>query len=290
MKKVLAILMVFCLCILSSCTEEVEETTATESEVAETIVTESTEAEKKETKASKEADKDVDGELMLAVAGSLETVFNNELIPMFNERYPGIKVTATFDSAGRLQAQIEEGAYADIFFSAAPKQMNDLNEKGFMDSDSIVNLLENKVVLVVPEGKTEGYEKFEDIAKAERIAMGDPEVTPLGQYAKKALENLELWEEVYPKISMGNNIAQVLGWVTEGSADIAVVFETDATRMVDKVDLVAEMPEGISDKAIYPVGIVKDCKNTEEAKFFMEFLCSDEAKQVFIDSGFTMVK
>lgn len=100
---------------------------------------------------------------------------DGELIPMFTAQNSNITVNATYDSSGKLQTQIEEGAEIDVFMSAAMKQMNALNEKGLIAENSIVELLENKIVLIVPEGSDKGISVFEDIVKAETIAIGDPE-------------------------------------------------------------------------------------------------------------------
>ena len=157
------------------------------------------------------------GTVTIAAAASLEKVFEEQLIPMFNEMYPDVKVEGTYDSSGKLQTQIEEGADVDIFFSAATKQMDALKDEGMMDDESIVDMLENKIVLIVPHGE-EGYSKFEDIVNAQSVAIGDPESVPAGQYGKEALANLDLWDQVEGKLSLGTNVTEVLNWVAASSA------------------------------------------------------------------------
>ena len=163
-------------------------TTAAETEATEAEAPESTEAET-------EAEAAADGEqqeILVAAAASLQYVMEDALQPAFEEANPDIKLAFTFDSSGKLQTQIEEGADVDVFFSAATKQMNALDEEGLMDSDTIVELLENKIALIVPAGSETGITGFEDITKAERIALGDPESVPVGQYSKEAFESLEM--------------------------------------------------------------------------------------------------
>lgn len=232
----------------------------------------------------------MEGKITLAAAASLEKSFVDKIIPMFNEKYPDIEVVGTYDSSGKLKTQIEEGAEVDVFFSAATKQMDALNEAGLMNSDSIVKLLENKIVFIVPKESTEEFSAFEDIAKADTIAIGDPESVPAGQYAKEALTNLGLWEEVEKKASLGTNVTEVLNWVAQSSASAGIVYATDAAKMVDEVKVIAQVPADSVKPAIYPVGITKESKNLELSEVFVEFLKSEEIKEVFTAAGFTIVE
>ena len=227
--------------------------------------------------------------ITVAAAASLKNCIDGEVIPMFKEKNPGINILATYDSSGKLQTQIEEGASIDVFMSAAMKQMDALNEKGLIEENSIVQLLENKIVLIVPENSTKGITAFEDILKADKIAVGDPASVPAGQYAKEALTNLKIWEEVSEKASLGTNVTEVLNWVAEGSADAGIVYSTDAASN-KKVKVAAEAPEGTVSKVIYPAGIVKATKEMDASKKFIEFLKTDEAKKVFESYGFTGIK
>lgn len=246
-----------------------DETTAAESSVAATEVAEET-------------------EILVAAAASLKNAYEEELIPMFEEQYPGVTVKGTYDSSGKLQTQIEEGLEADVFMSAAKKQMKALDEEGMIDSDSIVDLLENKIVLIVPTGSDKGIQSFEDIVKADSIALGDPASVPAGQYSEEALTNLGLWDQIQDKTSFGTNVTEVLNQVAAGSADAGIVYATDAASMADQVEVVAEAPEGsLKTKVIYPVAVVKDSANAEVAVNFVEFLTSDEVMKVFEAYGFS---
>ena len=277
MKKIISIVLVLGLIFsLAACSKPAEKETPNEPEKSAEPVNE-------------EKAEEPEGTIMFAAAASLKNCMDEELIPMFKKQNSKITVNATYDSSGKLQTQIEEGAGIDVFMSAAMKQMNALNEKGMIAENSIVKLLENKIVLIVPEGSDKGIEKFEDIIKAETIAVGDPESVPVGQYAKESLENLGLWEQVLPLASLGTNVTEVLNWVAEGSADVGIVYATDAASK-NNVTVVAEAPEGSVSKVIYPVGIVKDTKNEDAAKLFIEFLQSDEAAKVFEKYGFTVNK
>lgn len=221
----------------------------------------------------------------IAAAASLETCLRDELIPLFEKQNPGITIEGTYDSSGKLQTQIEEGAGIDVFFSAATKQMDALNDEGMIQDGSVRNLLENKIVFIVPTGDEGNYSSFEDIAKAENAALGDTDSVPVGQYSKEALTNLGLWDEVLAKASLGTNVTEVLNWVAEGSAKAGIVYATDAAQ-TDKVTIVAEAPEGSVKKAIYPAGIIKDCENPDGAQKFIDFLASSEAMDIFVKNGF----
>lgn len=233
--------------------------------------------------------KNEDQTIMVAAAASLENCMTKELIPLFEKNNPGIKISGTYDSSGKLQTQIEEGAEVDVFFSAASKQMNALKEKGLMEDSTIVDLLENKIVLIAPTANVSNYKEFGDITKASMLAIGDPESVPAGQYAKEAMETLGLWDEMQGRMSLGTNVTEVLNWVAEGSADLGIVYATDAAQ-TDKVAIVTEAPEGSSKKVIYPAGMVKASKKQDAAKAFLTFLQSEEALKILENNGFTPMK
>lgn len=224
--------------------------------------------------------------LTLAAAASLKNCMDQDLIPLFEKHYPDIHIQTTYDSSGKLQSQIEEGAPIDLFISAAMKQMNALNTQGLILEDSLLELLENKVVLIVPETSTKALTAFEDLLTVDAIAIGDPESVPAGQYAKEALTNLGLWDKLSSHFSLGTNVTEVLNWTAEGSADAGIVYATDAASN-GRVKVVCEAPEGSVSRVIYPVGIVKTTPNEEASKTFLAFLQTEEALQIFEAYGFT---
>lgn len=265
---------------LAGCDRSAKETTAATT-AAETTAEETT--AKETTAASGE-----ETEILVAAAASLKNAYEDKLIPMFEEANPGVTVKGTYDSSGKLQTQIEEGLDADVFMSAAKKQMIALDEEGMIVSDTITDLLENKIVLIVPTGNEKKLEKFEDIEKADSIALGDPASVPAGQYSEEALTNLGIWDKIQDKVSFGTNVTEVLNQVAAASADAGIVYATDAASMADKVEVVAEAPEGsLSKKVIYPVAVVKGTAHEEVAKEFVAFLQTDKAITVFEDYGFS---
>lgn len=244
-----------------------------------------TEADTQE-EGQEESGEDEKTEILVAASASLEYAYENELIPMFEEQNPDITVSGTYDSSGKLQTQIEEGMEADVFMSAATKQMDALTEEGMIEEDSVTDLLENKIVLITSADSQLELSSFEDITKADTIVIGDPASVPVGQYSEEALTNLGLWDQVLAKASLGTNVTEVLNWVAEGSAQAGIVYATDAAT-TDKVKVVAEAPEdSLAEPAIYPVGIVSASENKEAAEKFVKFLKSDEAIQIFEDYGF----
>lgn len=288
MKKSFAVVMAAMMAagMMTGCSSKPQETTAaaTEAETtAEETIAAETEAEsKEETKADL-------GEqsILVAAAASLKNAYEDELIPMFEEQYPGVTVEGTYDSSGKLQTQIEEGLEADVFMSAATKQMKALDEEGMIASDTIVNLLENKIVLIVPTGSDSKIDSFEKIGDAASIALGDPESVPAGQYAKEALTNLNVWDSIQDKVSFGTNVTEVLNQVAAASADAGIVYATDAASKADQVTVVAEAPEGsLEKKVIYPVAVVKATTHEDAAKAFVDFLQTPEAIAVFESYGF----
>lgn len=271
---------------MTGCSSKPQETTAAATE-AETTAEETTTAET-EADVKDEAKADLgEQSILVAAAASLKNAYEDELIPMFEEQYPGVTVEGTYDSSGKLQTQIEEGLEADVFMSAATKQMKALDEEGMIASDTIVNLLENKIVLIVPAGSDSQIDSFEKIGDAASIALGDPESVPAGQYAKEALTNLSVWDSIQDKVSFGTNVTEVLNQVAAVSADAGIVYATDAASMADQVTVVAEAPEGsLEKKVIYPVAVVKATTHEDAAKAFVDFLQTPDAIKVFESYGF----
>ena len=228
-------------------------------------------------------------DINLAAAASLKNAFDKDLIPMFEEKYPGVKVTPTYASSGDLQTQIENGLEADIFMSAANKQMNALAKKGLVDNDTNLQFLENKVVLIVPANSSANISSFDDLKNVSgNIAIGDPESVPAGQYAKEVLTNLGIWNDTESKLSLGTDVTAVLNQVAQGSADCGIVYATDA-KSTDDVKVVCEAPDdALKTPVIYPVAVVKNSTDADAAKVFLEFLQSQEAKDVFVKYGFTI--
>ena len=243
-------------------------------------------------------------ELIIFAAASL-----TETLTAIGETYsaenPGVTFRFNFDSSGTLKTQIQEGADCDVFISAGQKQMNqldaaasaDVNTEGldFVDSESRVDLLENKVVLCVPEGSDKGIDSFDALAehlKAEDIlfCMGNSDV-PVGQYTQKILAYYDLDEAALAAagvITYGSNVKEVTTQVTEGSVDTGVVYCTDAySAGLTPVD---EATKEMCGQVIYPAAVMKAAPSTDAAKAFLAYLQTEEAMSVFEGVGFSAVK
>ncbi|MBR3112298.1 MAG: molybdate ABC transporter substrate-binding protein [Methanobrevibacter sp.] len=235
-------------------------------------------------------DASLDGqEVHLAAAASLKNAFDNDLIPMFEQKYPGVKVTPTYASSGDLQTQIENGLETDVFMSAANKQMDALVEEGIIDNKTNLQFLENKVVLIVPVDSNSTISSFEDLKDVKgNIAIGDPESVPAGQYAQQVLNNTGIWDDVESKLSLGTDVTAVLNQVAQGSAECGIVYATDANSTKD-VKVICEAPEDALDTpVIYPIAALKNSTDSNATSAFIDFLQSQEAKDVFVDYGFTL--
>ena len=240
--------------------------------------------------AEAEAPAELKGEVYAFIAASLNNAMG-EIQKDFNETYPDVEILFNADSSGTLQTQIEEGARCDIFFSAATKQMDALVDEGLAQKDSVVDLLENKVVLIKPKDGETKVTGFENITDAANLALAGESV-PVGQYSREIFENLGIMDEVNQmEINEGKNVTDVLASASEGSNEVGIVYATDAASVADSVDIIAEAPEGsLETPVLYPVGLVEDKEASEDdtaaAEAFLEYLQSDEAIAVFEKYGF----
>jgi molybdate transport system substrate-binding protein len=226
--------------------------------------------------------------LTVSVAASLQDAMGR-LGPAFEQAHPGTRVRFDFGGSGTLEQQIEHGAPADVFFSAASKQMNELAAKGLILNDTRRDLLRNQVVLIAGPADS-GLHSFADLAQpaAKLIALGDPGSVPAGEYGRQVLQSLGLWHAVQGKLVLAKDVRQVLTYVETGNADAGIVYATDA-RLSGKVRVVATAPESSHAPVVYPIAVVKDSRNIALARAFVQFLEGERAGQVFASLGFTAV-
>lgn len=233
--------------------------------------------------------KDTESKEVLVLAAASLTDVLTELASTYKDA-TGVTVTFSFASSGALQTQIESGSPADIFFSAAQKQMNALEEQSLIDSDTRKNLLENKVVLITPVNSTLNIKSFNDMANpnVKKIGLGEPKSVPVGQYSEEILSNLSILDVVKAKAVYGSDVRNVLSWAETGEIDCGVVYETDA-KIANNINIITQAPEGSHKKVIYPIAIVSSSENKEEAKKFIDYISTDDSMKVFEKYGFSPV-
>ena len=228
-------------------------------------------------------------ELHVYAAASL-TESLNQIAENYKAVAPNVTITYTFDSSGTLKTQIEEGGDCDLFLSAAQKQMNGLAEGGYIDENSRVDLLENKVTLAVPQGNPAGVASFEDVNtdKVKMIALGNSDV-PVGQYSQELFTAMGVWDAIQDKITFGSNVKEVTTWVGESTVDCGVVYATDAFSA--GLEVVAEAdPALLTNQVIYPAAVLAASAHKDEAQAFLDYLKTDESVAVFEAVGFAMAK
>lgn len=206
------------------------------------------------------------------------------------EETTGTAVIFNFDSSGTLKTQIEEGAPCDLFISAAPLQMNQLEELGLIDSSTRLDLLENKVTLATSEGNPSGLKGFDDLAEKLQngtvfLAIGNRDV-PVGQYTEKIFSYYGIDEaEVSSSLTYGSNVKEVTTQVSEGSVDCGIIYATDAFSAGLKV--IDEATPEMCGQVIYPAAVIAESDNHEKAEEFLSYLQSDKAVEIFRSVGFS---
>ena len=236
---------------------------------------------------------------VFAAASMTETL--TEIQEMYKEVAPNVTLVFNFDSSGTLKTQIQEGADCDVFISAAQKQMNQLdkdadpevNTEGldYVLEGTRINLLENKVVLAVPDGNPKGIESFADLGtdKLSLLALGNEDV-PVGQYSEEILTNLGILDQLEQenKITYGSNVKEVTTQVSEAAADAGIIYATDAYSA--GLPVVAQADDTMRKQVIYPAAVLNISENQDAAEAFLDYLNTDDCMKVFEEVGFTAVK
>ena len=252
--------------------------------------------ENEETKREEEAEP---VEIQVFIAASLNTVMT-ELAEKYNEEHPEVKITFNADSSGTLLTQIEEGYECDIFFSAAQKQMDQLEADGLVVEGTRKNVVNNQVVVLTLKDSGTEVTGLETLNKAKSIALAGGSV-PVGKYTRQALVNLGILNEVDDvsaitteevaealggvEISEQANVSKVLIAVTEGACEVGTTYYSDTYGYEDKVEILEKVSYDLTENVIYPVCQVdnKEADDVQKkaAEEFLAFITSDEAKAIF---------
>ena len=238
-------------------------------------------------------------EIQVFIAASLNTVMT-ELAEMYNEEHPEVTITYNPDSSGTLLTQIQEGYECDIFFSAAQKQMDDLEADGLMVEGTRANVVNNQVVVISLKDSGTKVTGLENLNEAESIALAGGSV-PVGRYTRQALVNLGTLPETDDpasitteqvsealggvEISEQDNVSKVLTAVVEGSCEVGSTYYSDTYGYEDDLDILQTVSYDLTGDVIYPIARVvneeADDAQTAAAEDFLQFILSDEAKAVF---------
>ena len=230
-------------------------------------------------------------EITISAAISLKNAFE-EIGKIFEKKRPRTKIRFNFGASGDLARQIEGGAPVDVFASAAQKDMDEIDQKGFITFGSRINFAGNSMVLVKPGISQIRMESFEDLRKAEvkKIVIGNPKSVPAGRYAEEVLRYLNLWEAVKEKLVFAEHVRQVLDYVARNEVDAAMVYSTDVMIRPKAVRIVIKAPDKSHQPILCPIAVVKESKNQSLGKEFIDLVLSIEGKNLLNKCGFKTVK
>lgn len=229
-------------------------------------------------------------DLTVSAAASLKDALA-EVKTLYQAEKPYTKLTINFGGSGALQQQIEQGADVDLFVSASTVNMDNLKNKDLLVKSSIVNLLGNKLVLIVPkDSKMTTQDSFSIVTSPsiKKIALGEPSTVPAGKYAEQVLSYLGIMEQIKAKVVYGSDVKQVLYWVETGNVDAGVVYLTDA-KVSNQVTVMATASEESHKAIVYPAAVIKASKNYTASKDFVNFMTSAKARAVFEKYGFNVL-
>ena len=298
MKKLLAGSLALMLSVaLTACGGAKKEEAAAETESGK-VQTESSEAE---TESAKETKKAADGqtEVQVFVAASLKNVME-ELGEQYEKDNPSVKLIFQADSSGKLLSQIQEGYACDVFFSAAQKQMDTLQEEGKLVEGTRQNVVNNQLCVITRKDSGTKVTGLETLKDAKSIALADGTV-PVGRYTRKALVSLGILPEAEDlskistkdvsealggvEISEQSNVSKVLAAVVEGSSEVGTTYYSDTYGKEADIKILEKVPYDLTGNIIYPISQVVNDEASEaevtEAKKFIDFVCSDAAKETF---------
>ena len=205
------------------------------------------------------------------------------------EKQAGDKVVFNFGASSFLARQIEEGAPADVFFSADEAKMDDLEKKGLIEKETRKSRLSNSLVIVVATEAGAAIKGPADLLKVKRLALAEPRTVPAGIYAKEYLQKQNLWSTVEAKVVPTENVRAALAAVEAGNVEAGIVYKTDA-GISKKVKIAYEVPASDSPAISYPMAVLKEAKDKTAAARFFKHLESEDAGRTFEKFGFIVRK
>jgi len=226
-------------------------------------------------------------EVTLSVAISMKDAVE-ELGRGFMAARQGVTLRYNFGSSGELQKQIEAGAPVDLFISAAQRQMDELEKKGLIASDTRRNFARNVLTVIKPADSKIDITKASDLLspKVVKIVIGNPKTVPVGQYSEESLRALGLWDQLQPKLVFSENVRQALDYVARGEVDAGFVYTTDAATRAQRVKEAFRPPEETYSPVVYPVAVTRDSKQPALAMAFLDGLVGQEGQATLARFGF----
>ncbi len=238
--------------------------------------------------ASAEMSSAADGdELTVSAAISLKNAFG-EAGRIYETKHRGTRVLFNFGASGNLARQIEGGAPADVFASAAQQDMDTIEKGGFIIPGSRKDFAGNSIVLIVPADSQLSITSFGDLSsgKVRRVAVGNFKTVPAGRYAGEVLEHLHLLPAIKEKLIFAENVRQVLDYVSRGEADAGIVYSTDARIRPKEVRVVTGAPKASHKAIVYPIALVQGTRKETLGRSFISFILSPEGQKILDRYGF----
>lgn len=227
-------------------------------------------------------------ELNISAAASLKEAMA-KLEEEYKKENKNIELIVNFGASGSLQQQIEQGAPCDVFISAGKKQMDSLDEGELLLENTYKDLVKNDLVLI--GGKDSNISSIEELTsdKITHIAVGEASSVPAGKYADEVLTNLNIKDKVSDKLVFAKDVKEVLAWTQSGNAEVGFVYYSDAINS-DSIKIIEATSEDSHSPITYPVAVIKDSKQIEEAKKFEDFLLGNTAQEILKEFGYKSVK
>jgi molybdate transport system substrate-binding protein len=226
-------------------------------------------------------------ELMISAAISLTDALD-EIKTIYEKEHP-VALTFNLGGSGSLAQQIQQGVPSDVFISANETWMDTLERENLINKDSRADVAGNNLVLITIELSNMNYQSINELNPddVDKVAIGNPDSVPAGEYAEQALQQLNVWNELNDdnKLVLAKNVRQVLTYIETGNADIGFVYESDALTS-DKINILTTVDKTLHDPIIYPAAVIADTAHEKESADFVAFMNSKQAQQILEKYGF----